>query len=194
MASYSLEPDANQNGARANGSKKKAEKKTEKKTFASKIFASHEFGYRRITVERPLRLSVQFTDERISQLRFASGPLNAAMQKVYELYGQGWTNDLSFPQSTHDADLSFLRRQESILQSDKPTDLTITSYGQLAAVEAEVRALVKADFSSLKEAQIKDLLASKIWLAQKNCSTTLARSKPPSASIGMTTSTPSRQC
>ena len=34
------------------------------RTFSSKIFSSHEFGYRRITVERPLRLSYQFSDER----------------------------------------------------------------------------------------------------------------------------------
>jgi type I restriction enzyme M protein len=34
------------------------------KTFASKIFNSYEFGYRRVTIERPLRLSAQITDER----------------------------------------------------------------------------------------------------------------------------------
>ncbi len=38
------------------------------KTFASKIFKTHEFGYRRITIERPLRLSYQFSDERITWL------------------------------------------------------------------------------------------------------------------------------
>jgi len=67
-------------------------KKKAKKTFACKIFESHEFGYRRLTIERPLRLSVQFSDERIETLRFASGPLNASMQKAYELHGQGWTD------------------------------------------------------------------------------------------------------
>ncbi len=33
------------------------------KTFASKIFPTHAFGYRRITIERPLRLSYQFSDD-----------------------------------------------------------------------------------------------------------------------------------
>ena len=47
----------------------------------------------RITVERPLRLSVQLSDERIQALRFAPGPLNAAMQKVYELHGQDWSGE-----------------------------------------------------------------------------------------------------
>ncbi len=72
-------------------------KKAGKKTFGSKIFASHEFGYRRITVERPLRPSAQFTNERLAGLRFASGPLNAVMQKVYEWHGSGWT-DTSYGQ------------------------------------------------------------------------------------------------
>ena len=60
------------------------------KTFASKIFASHEFGYRRITIERPLRESYQFSDARIATLRFAPKPLHAAMQWVDETYGEDW--------------------------------------------------------------------------------------------------------
>jgi type I restriction enzyme M protein len=136
IESYSLdkEPDGKSNRGRQSTSKKKAAKKT----FGSKIFASHEFGYRRITVERPLRLSVQFTDERIETLRFESGKLNAAMQKVYELQGETWAKD----------------------KSGK-------SYGKLKEVEAEVRAMVKADFADLKEKQIKDLLDPKTWNAQK---------------------------
>jgi type I restriction enzyme M protein len=63
------------------------------KTFSSKIFKSHEFGYRRITIERPLRMSYQFSDERIEELRFASKPLNAPMKWLYEEYGQGWADE-----------------------------------------------------------------------------------------------------
>ena len=47
------------------------------KTFASKIFPTHAFGYRRITVERPLRESFQFSDERIAPLSVASTLLKA---------------------------------------------------------------------------------------------------------------------
>jgi len=86
---YSLDklPDELSHRGRPSASNKKAVQKT----FGSKIFASHEFGYRRITVERPLRLSVQFSDDKIETLRFASGPANGVMQKVYALYGQHWT-------------------------------------------------------------------------------------------------------
>jgi type I restriction enzyme M protein len=65
------------------------------KTFSSKIFASHEFGYRRITIERPLRESYQFSDEAIATLRFAAKPLMALMQWIYAEYAsdQAWSDD-----------------------------------------------------------------------------------------------------
>ena len=58
------------------------------KTFASNIFHTHEFGYRRITIERPLRESYQFSDERIAECRFATGALNAAMKSIYAVFGE----------------------------------------------------------------------------------------------------------
>ncbi|HBC3401496.1 TPA: SAM-dependent DNA methyltransferase [Vibrio parahaemolyticus] len=104
------------------------------KHFASKIFDTHEFGYRRLTIERPLRLSAQITDTAVESLRFAPKPFNAVMQAVFEQFGSEWTED---------------------------------TYGTLIEVEAEVRALIKADFPELKEKQIKDVLDSKLWLSQK---------------------------
>ncbi|MGI9282918.1 MAG: HsdM family class I SAM-dependent methyltransferase [Endozoicomonas sp.] len=56
------------------------------KTFSSKIFDSHEFGYRRITVERPLRLSAQITDEAVEGLRYAPKPFNAVMRWMVEAF------------------------------------------------------------------------------------------------------------
>ncbi|WP_211828714.1 type I restriction-modification system subunit M [Kistimonas asteriae] len=57
------------------------------KTFASKIFNHHEFGYRRITIERPLRLSARITDEAIESLQYAPKPFNAVMRWLYETFG-----------------------------------------------------------------------------------------------------------
>ncbi|EMI28466.1 type I restriction-modification system, M subunit N-6 Adenine-specific DNA methylase [Rhodopirellula europaea SH398] len=145
VESYRLDkaPDEKSNRGRQSTSKKKAEKKT----FGSKIFASHEFGYRRITIERPLRLSVQFTDERVATLRFESGKLNAAMQKIYEEYGKAhWYDEEIFDTS----EVGFSR-----------------DYGSLSEVETEVRAMVKANFADLKEKQIKDLLSPTTWRVQK---------------------------
>ncbi|ELB2104077.1 SAM-dependent DNA methyltransferase [Vibrio parahaemolyticus] len=104
------------------------------KHFASKIFDTYAFGYRRLTIERPLRLSAQITDEAVESLRFAPKPFNAVMQAVFEQFGTEWTED---------------------------------TYGSLIEVEAEVRALIKADFPELKEKQVKDVLDSKLWLSQK---------------------------
>ena len=104
------------------------------KTFASKIFNTYEFGYRRLTIERPLRLSSQITDEKIESLRFAPKPFSTIMQRIYQDFSSSWTDE---------------------------------TYGQLSEVESEIRQLIKAEFSELKEKQIKDVLDSKIWLFQK---------------------------
>ena len=105
------------------------------KTFSSKIFNSYEFGYRRVTIERPLRLSAQVSDDAVASLRFAPKPFNAVMQKVYAQYVTNWTED---------------------------------SYGQLDDFEVEIRALIKAEFSELKEKDIKTVLEPKLWLEQRN--------------------------
>lgn len=124
---------------RSNRGRQSANTKTEApKTFASKIFNTYEFGYRRISIERPLRLSYQFSDERINTLRFAPGALNAAMQWVYKEYGANWLDD-------QDCD----------------------NYGVLTEQAIEIRAYLKSHFSELKEAQIKDLLDCKIWSTQQ---------------------------
>jgi len=65
-------------------------KKAEKRVFGSRIFDSHEFGYRRITIERPLRLSAQCSPARLATLRFDGGKLGPAMQRLYEEFGQVW--------------------------------------------------------------------------------------------------------
>ncbi len=128
---------------KSNRGRQSATPKTETaKTFASKIFKTHEFGYRRITIERPLRLSFQFSDERIAELRFASGALNAVMKWAYQEFsianGKSWT--------------------------DEPN---CKYYGDLKKHEEAIRRYLKTHFSDLKEKQIKDLLDRQTWLDQK---------------------------
>lgn len=108
------------------------------KTFSSKIFNSYEFGYRRVTIERPLRLSAQITGEAVASLRFAPKPFNAVMQSIYAQFATTWTDS----------------------NADQ-------SYGDLSEVALEVRALIKAEYPELKEKDIKDILDNKIWLFQK---------------------------
>lgn len=122
----------------------------QQKPFSSKIFNSYEFGYRRVTIERPLRLSAQLSDERIASLRFAPKPFNTVMQKVYESYGKDWTEN---------------------------------GYGQLNDdQQVEIRALIKAEFSELKEKDIKTVLESKLWLEQR---TLMRKAEALQAKMGM---------
>ncbi|OAI16457.1 restriction endonuclease subunit M [Methylomonas lenta] len=110
------------------------------KTFSSKIFHTYQFGYRRITIERPLRESYQFSDERIDTLRFVSGALNAAMQWIYAEYAieDSWSDS---PDCDH--------------------------YADLTAHHEAIRKHCKIHFSELKEKQLKDLLDRTLWLEQK---------------------------
>lgn len=108
------------------------------KTFGSKIFNYYEFGYRRITIERPLRESYQFSDDRINRLRFAPKPLHEAMKWIYDEYGQSWSDDTDCAQ-----------------------------YGKLGEHEEAIRQHIKKNFTGLKEKQVKELLAGKTWKNQK---------------------------
>ena len=65
-----------------------------KETDISKIYPNEYFGYNKITVERPLRLSAQFTDELIETLRFDNG-ISEEMQWVYEKFGNDVYNKLN---------------------------------------------------------------------------------------------------
>lgn len=68
-------------------------KKDAPKTFASKLFHTTDFGYRRLTIERPLRLTAQITDDVIARLRFAPKPLDAPMECLYDAFGGQWQEE-----------------------------------------------------------------------------------------------------
>lgn len=132
-----------QGAQKSNRGRQSANPKAEApKTFASKIFNSYEFGYRRISIERPLRLSWQFSDERVATCRFAPGTLNNAMQWVYQefsaLEGEAWSDDDN-----------------------------CKLYGDLITHEEVIRRYCKLHFAELKEKHLKDLLNRSTWLDQK---------------------------
>lgn len=91
VAAQTLDKPADEKSNR--GRQSDAPKVETPKTFASKIFCSHEFGYRRLTIERPLRESYQFSEGRVETLRFPPKPLNAITQWIYETYGKDWDED-----------------------------------------------------------------------------------------------------
>ena len=54
--------------------------------IASKIFDNSDFGYYKVSIERPKRLMAQFSKERIADLRFDKS-LREVMAWAYETYG-----------------------------------------------------------------------------------------------------------
>lgn len=59
----------------------------EQETAESKWFDTQDFGYWKITVERPLRLKSQLSDKRIEPLRFSSGD-EALRAEIYATHGE----------------------------------------------------------------------------------------------------------
>lgn len=62
--------------------------------IGSQIFDNEDFGYHKVTIERPKRLKAQFTEERIETLRYDRF-LQEPMQYAYETFGESVYNDIS---------------------------------------------------------------------------------------------------
>ena len=122
--------------------------------LSCKIFKTHEFGFRRLTIERPLRQSFQFSDERLAPLRFGPRALEAAQRWLFETYASklNWTDSVD-----------------------------CEHYGDLSAVADDARIGLKANFPDLKEKQIKDLLDRTVW--QNNLGT-LLKARALAAAVG----------
>lgn len=59
----------------------------EEQGIAAKLFDNTDFGYYKVTIERPKRLKAQFTTERITELRFDKS-LREPMVWAYETFGE----------------------------------------------------------------------------------------------------------
>lgn len=59
-----------------------------KETEKSKIFDNKDFGYQEITVERPLRLKAQLSDELIEKIRFNVRYIEELMQWMFGKFGE----------------------------------------------------------------------------------------------------------
>ena len=74
-------------------------------TDISKIYPNSHFGYNKITVERPLRLSAQFTAEAIASLRFDKN-LSEEMAWAYRQFGDDLYKNLAQYQDKIEAHLN----------------------------------------------------------------------------------------
>ncbi len=122
---------------------------TSDEKFASKIFETHEFGYRRITVERPLRLSAQITDEAVASLQYSPKPLNAVMRWMEEEF----SGDIGMGVGKN----AFLPESKEIIRKKIKTDFKELKEKQIKAVMDELTWLVQSELMAKAE-QIQEIL------------------------------------
>ena len=141
--------------------------------FGSKIFATHEFGYRRITVERPLRLSAQFTEEAVAGLRFAPRPFNNVMRWVQEQYGDACYAGLNGEQQSAirekvKKDFTELKeKQIKELLDTKLWNFQKTLMEKAATVHKQIRSDQHDDFNEFEALLKKAMSANSVKLDAK---------------------------
>ncbi len=74
--------------------KLQAVERTADEGIASKVFDNRDFGYYKVSIERPKRLKAQFTDAKLAELRFDKS-LKESMQWVFETYGEKVYTEIS---------------------------------------------------------------------------------------------------
>ena len=82
-----------------NYTKLQAASRTSDGDIASQVFDNADFGYHKVTIERPKRLKAQFTAEHIAELRFDKS-LKEAMVYIYETYGDSVYTEISKHEKT----------------------------------------------------------------------------------------------
>ncbi|WP_421889783.1 type I restriction-modification system subunit M [Marinoscillum sp.] len=92
----------------------------DEKDLASQIFDNTDFGYYKVTIDRPKRLKAQFSEDRIAELRFDK-TLKEPMQWAYETYGEQVYSDLK---SIAKAILNWCESNEIDLNTKKSKALT----------------------------------------------------------------------
>ncbi|MBM6549793.1 type I restriction-modification system subunit M [Marinomonas ostreistagni] len=109
--------------------------------IASKLFANEDFGYHKVTVERPDRRKAKFTAEAVETLRFDKG-LSEVMSYLYSEYG-----DAVYDKTGHGSD-----QKKSFLKS----------------IDKDIAQWCDDNDISLNAKNKAKLLDVKTWLAFKN--------------------------
>ncbi len=108
----------------------------------SKLFDTSDFGYYKVTIERPSRRAAQFTPERIAQLRFVP-TLREVMEWAYGKWGEEIYSRLADHRKTIEAHLEKEEINLSAKQSKALFDPAIwNSQRQLVTVAEQIMATV----------------------------------------------------
>jgi len=137
--------------------------------LSSKVFDNHDFGYYKVSIERPKRLKAQFTEERIAELRFDKS-LREPMVWAYVQFGQEvYTNLAKYEKAI----LDWAEKQELNLNSKQSRALVNKEtwqkqLGLLNAAKQLMKAIGTAeynDFNFLREKIDAELKTSKSKLS-----------------------------
>lgn len=88
----------------------------------SKVFDNRDFGYYKVTVERPLRLAAQFTAERVESLRFVPA-LREVMEWAYGEWGDRIYTDLETDAKYKKAIEEYIDKEELAVSPKNRKDL-----------------------------------------------------------------------
>lgn len=142
--------------------------------IASKIFDNQDFGYYKVSIERPKRLKAQFSFERIEELRFVNN-LREPMQWVYETYGEQVYTDISkFEKPILDwceaQELNLSRKLQESLVSTSTWQKQLSLLNLAHALMIEIGTGVFNDFNAFKKLVDNALKArkEKLSASEKN--------------------------
>jgi len=142
--------------------------------IAAKVFNNGDFGYYKVSIERPKRLNAQFTAERIEELRFDK-TLREPMEWAYSEFGKDIYTDLT----RHEKDIiDWCEKNELNLNAKQTKSLVSATIWQKGAdLMVTAKQLMKAigsneysDFNAFSAMVDNALKARKIKLssAEKN--------------------------
>ncbi|WP_321285801.1 class I SAM-dependent DNA methyltransferase [uncultured Sunxiuqinia sp.] len=146
----------------------------EESDLATQIFDNADFGYYKVTIERPKRLKAQFTQERIADLRFDK-TLKEPMQWAFETYGDKvYTNlkelekDILDWCEQNEIDLNAKKRKALVAKATwtKQKAILDTAQHLLKTIGSEVYSNFN-DFQKLVEKELK-AQKSKLSGSEKN--------------------------
>ena len=145
-------------------------------TEISKIFNNEDFGYQKITVERPLRLTAKITDEAIESLRFHNTIIEEAKQ-IYQKYAEDvyktlkpykkeiekWLEDedisLSNPNKKKLFDIKIWHHQKELMKVAKllQQNLGKQEYKDFNSFKKQVDKTLKSEEIKLKATDLKTI-------------------------------------
>jgi type I restriction enzyme M protein len=150
--------------------------------LAAKVFNNSDFGYYKVSIDRPARLKAQFSAERIANLRYDK-TLQEPMQWAYETYGEKVYTDVKSIEKEllewcekNDIDLNAKKRKAltSLKTWQKQKDLFDTAslllqklgsdtYNNFNVFKDKVDKILKAEKISLSASEKNQILNAVSW-------------------------------